>query len=1580
MTVDIATLGIRIDATETRLAAIELDRLRTHGASAERQLGNTERAARSLGSGFSMLRNIIGVLGLAAVARDILATNREMESLRARLIAVTGSAQQAAQAFSFIQQFAKTTPFEISGITKAYLTLQNFGLKPTAEVMEAVTKASAKTGASAESLQGISLALGQAWGKAKLQGQEILQLINQSVPIYELLAQATGKNSDELIIMAEKGELNRGVIMKVIQAMGENKNGVDANAEAMKTLNGKISSLSDAWHTFEDTLLQDKSEGLIKSIVGGITESLDILSNAMDDSANARIAHLKDVITFQNQLRSYFGMDPVAHTGEEAEIKGLTEEMKRAGEETAKLKDNMVKFNAAAEKSAKLTSIYNEELERVSLAKTRATKGEIEAYSQELKSKGLADDQIKNLVAIKQATLEASEATKSHHKTAVTSHKAVTVAISEEERAAKALQESYKNEIESLINHNAQLSQSARDYAITTLKAKDFDDAMVSEAMRIWDVNAAWEAKKKVNEAELNALDELMDKYHQLTLSAREYFELQLVKKGIPSDERAPILAQFDQNANVQAQQQQLDGFKQQYQDLKTEVDNYSGSINDANDATQGLTDVTSALFDSTSDAFSKLVGVFTNLTKITANYGKALADNQKKLDNAFLIDNEKEYQKLLKDRNKIQEAQLADTLGGFRQMAGAASQMFEEQSAGRKALHNLELVFGAVELAIRLKNMVALAGEAILTQGKGDPYSAFARIAAMTAIVAGVVAAAGGAFSAGGNAAKPPTGNTGTGTVLGAPEDVSDSANKTYELLKDIHASEYVELRGINKGVKDLHDAIAGTVNTIFSTDKLGAGIYDPNIDLSVKQKNPLNSFTAGALTSGISNDPGVRILSNLLFGGKITKKIVGGGIATAPISIEDILAGGSVGAAQYNIVQTTKKGGLFTKTKTSFDTILTEINSDVQESLTKIFKSASETMIGLADSLGAGLSDRVKNYTIPTIMLELRGLSGEDAAKKLNGVISATLDTMAEGVFGDIIGQYQQLGEGMLETAVRIVAEVAVVRDALAQSGGKLTENAIAIADALTQAAGSIEEFQKQFENYYDKFFTDTEKQARLTERLSGLLQGIFSPEIIDQLGTSRQAFRSVMDGLSADLDNIANQERFSLLLQLADAADQYYSTLESGAAAAQQAADEAAAAAQRAADEAAAAWNRAADAAIDAANRAAQANLTAAKQNVSSVMSSLRNAVQAEKASITEAYNAAVKTSQEAIDKLSDSVNKLTGLSNALKSALNRLVLPGTEGINRTAAQAQIKQGITASQSGNTVDIDAITDALNVVAEPSEQLFATFLDYQRDFVKTSNDISTLEDLTKKQLAKETSALDIAKTQLDVLRKNHESELARLDGILATAQEQVDAVNGTTTAVLSLGGAISSLAGAIAAQTAVQAAANAAAAAGGSGGSGGGGAGSGGTGGNGYTNYSASQITGYISSNNLNSAQSIYNAAVANNANIYSVGAALGLNATQTNAALSGVKRVPGFASGGFHKGGWAMVGEEGPELIDMPPSRVFSNSDSKNLLNMDELIAEVKALRLSNEETARSTKKTSDLLRNVTRDGQSLLTEAV
>ena len=77
---------------------------------------------------------------------------------------------------------------------------------------------------------------------------------------------------------------------------------------------------------------------------------------------------------------------------------------------------------------------------------------------------------------------------------------------------------------------------------------------------------------------------------------------------------------------------------------------------------------------------------------------------------------------------------------------------------------------------------------------------------------------------------------------------------------------------------------------------------------------------------------------------------------------------------------------------------------------------------------------------------------------------------------------------------------------------------------------------------------------------------------------------------------------------------------------------------------------------------------------------------------------------------------------------------------------------------------------------------------------------------------------------------------------------------------------------------------------------------------------------------------------------------------------------KRIPGFAGGGLHSGGWRIVGENGPELEATGPARIFNTNDTANMMRRlaspeqgnEVLVAEIRALR---EEVALLRRTNSD-----------------
>lgn len=231
----------------------DLDGIRPAAAGAA---GSIDRTAASIGNAAKQAAAwaaaLVGINSVADLAKNVIETGSAFEQLEGRLKTLLGSQEAAADAFRQIKNLAATTPFEVNALTEAYAKLTAFGLEPTMDQMRAFADTAASMGGGTQMLERVTLALGQAWTKGKLQGQEIMQLAEAGVPVWDLLARATGKNVVELQKMSEAGQLGKSVIKQLIDEMGRVNAG--ASATLMDTFAGAVSNAKDATAEFFDLI------------------------------------------------------------------------------------------------------------------------------------------------------------------------------------------------------------------------------------------------------------------------------------------------------------------------------------------------------------------------------------------------------------------------------------------------------------------------------------------------------------------------------------------------------------------------------------------------------------------------------------------------------------------------------------------------------------------------------------------------------------------------------------------------------------------------------------------------------------------------------------------------------------------------------------------------------------------------------------------------------------------------------------------------------------------------------------------------------------------------------------------------------------------------------------------------------------------------------------------------------------------------------------------------------------------------------------------------------------------------------
>ncbi|MFQ1741967.1 tape measure protein [Aeromonas veronii] len=283
--------GLKQSGLDTKNLAQEQQRL-------QRELTNsiaqTERLGRELSQGSQQaggLQGAIGSLtgrlvalagtwfGIQTLTTQLMAmfqTGDQAERLDVQLKAVMGSIAGGKEASAWIQDFAKNTPLQLSEVTQVFVRLKAFGIDPMAGAMQGIVDQAFKLGGGFEEVQGISLALGQAWAKQKLQGEEILQLIERGVPVWQMLEQVTGKNTAELQKLSEAGKLGRETISALMNEIATQSRG--AAADNMSLLSGLISNAQDNLAKFYRMVAENGALAWLKNQLANLNAEFEAMA------------------------------------------------------------------------------------------------------------------------------------------------------------------------------------------------------------------------------------------------------------------------------------------------------------------------------------------------------------------------------------------------------------------------------------------------------------------------------------------------------------------------------------------------------------------------------------------------------------------------------------------------------------------------------------------------------------------------------------------------------------------------------------------------------------------------------------------------------------------------------------------------------------------------------------------------------------------------------------------------------------------------------------------------------------------------------------------------------------------------------------------------------------------------------------------------------------------------------------------------------------------------------------------------------------------------------------------------------
>lgn len=516
---------------------------------------------------------------------------------------------------------------------------------------------------------------------------------------------------------------------------------------------------------------------------------------------------------------------------------------------------------------------------------------------------------------------------------------------------------------------------------------------------------------------------------------------------------------------------------------------------------------------------------------------------------------------KIDKLQQAVNEKKVSAELSGYKALANGAAGMFSEKTAAAKAFTAISQVLAVTEIALSYQKMAAGTAETAvhvtnettkqgsnaltaITAAFAAPFPVgFVAGAAMIGIMASLL---GGAFGGGGGSSYVAPEIGGTGTVLGDDEAQSASITNAFDKLEDIQLDQLGELRGIRSSMQSLSNGIANLAKSLVSGLDFGDTGY-------AGQLGTTDTFNMPSLINKMPTfiDPLLSVLDGFVGGiigsfSSTKKELLDSGITFVSQTFAEIFESGQVDASVFQVIETTKKKFWGASKKTRISTEYSDIDNAIVNQMADIFGFIGDSVLGAVNSLfGDNLAEEMLNsFKIDIGDISFKDKTGDEIQKELEAIFSQQADLMTDYLIPQM-QKYQQMGEGLFETLMRVTQEQAIFNDAMERTGYEYQKVVSSIekvdfAQAIIGLVGGLERFSELSNSFFELFYSDAEQLAYLEGSLGNAFEGLGL-----SLVKSREGFKDLINGI--DITTEAGQALYAALLELVPGMDKYLSALE-------------------------------------------------------------------------------------------------------------------------------------------------------------------------------------------------------------------------------------------------------------------------------------------------------------------------------------------------------------------------------------------------------------------------------------------------
>lgn len=237
---DTAIKSIRAYNSEIKKVEKELNRLQTINGSKFKSL--TKDAINQM-PGAGLMTNPLVLAGTAIAAVTKLGIENEKASVSYEVL--LGSAEKAKKMLGEMNQFAASTPYSKADLQEGGKLMLSFGIAQE-KIMPSMKMLGDIAMGDSEKLKSLTLAFSQVQSAGKLQGQDLLQLINAGFNPLQEISKKTGKSMGELKDAMSKGAISAQMVEEAFKsATGPGGTFYGMTEKIGNTIGGKLSTAID---------------------------------------------------------------------------------------------------------------------------------------------------------------------------------------------------------------------------------------------------------------------------------------------------------------------------------------------------------------------------------------------------------------------------------------------------------------------------------------------------------------------------------------------------------------------------------------------------------------------------------------------------------------------------------------------------------------------------------------------------------------------------------------------------------------------------------------------------------------------------------------------------------------------------------------------------------------------------------------------------------------------------------------------------------------------------------------------------------------------------------------------------------------------------------------------------------------------------------------------------------------------------------------------------------------------------------------------------------------------------------------